>query len=133
MIRMEKDPSTNDDEFNGYSIYSGGRVSRHIGHCRRYFIQPSKQVAWKICRQGVTMYIRLANKPAGPLRCSPDDPLSITATSNSCIQIAQSYIRLPFSLVSLIDIDARRDESLRSRPATGDDGVASDTGAGADA
>lgn len=25
------------------SIYSGGKVSRQIGHCSLYFIQPSKQ------------------------------------------------------------------------------------------
>ena len=82
------------------NIYKGGKVSLQIGHCSRYFIQPSKQLLWKICRHGVTMYVRRASSP--PARpASPDAPASTTGTSRSCMQMAQSKIRLPFSLASL--------------------------------
>ena len=37
------------------SNHTGGIDSRQIGHCNLSLIQLSRQVLWKICRQGVTM------------------------------------------------------------------------------
>lgn len=82
--------------------HSGGKFSRQIGHCNLYRIHPSKHALWKICLHGVTMYALLLNSvvesAAAPPSLSP--AAGTTSTSMFSVQIAQSKIFVPLSLLS---------------------------------
>ena len=80
-----------DTHLNHTNFYRGGNSSLQIGHCNRNRIQPSRHAEWKMCRQGVTMYARLAKTPATPpVAAGSVSPALTTGTSSTSQQMAQS-------------------------------------------
>ena len=79
--------------------YKGGRLSRQIGHCKRYRIQPSRHGVWKICRHGVTIYARRLN--------SVVDKAVVAALAAAAAAAVVVFV------VEVVEVGMRDDEGVR--------------------